>query len=89
MNDLVQGQNTVWEYLYEASSSRDEAESFSFCQNYGSCTLMLIFEILFCQAFGAPTIVAHINGEPQMFFGSDRFLVMAHMFGKWIPWLIL
>ena len=43
---------------------------------------MLIFEILFCQAFGAPTIVAHINGEPQMFFGSDRFLVMAHMFGK-------
>ncbi|XP_029196796.1 glutathione S-transferase kappa 1-like [Acropora muricata] len=32
-------------------------------------------------AFGAPTIVAHINGEPQMFFGSDRFLLMAHMFG--------
>ena len=51
-------------------------------ENYGYCILMLNFEFFFFQAFGAPTIVAHINGEPQMFFGSDRFLLMAHMFGK-------
>lgn len=34
------------------------------------------------KAFGAPNIVAHIDGEPQMFFGSDRFLLLAHMMGK-------
>ncbi|XP_019628094.1 PREDICTED: glutathione S-transferase kappa 1-like [Branchiostoma belcheri] len=35
-------------------------------------------------AFGSPTIVAHIDGKPQMFFGSDRLELMAHMLGeKW------
>lgn len=32
-------------------------------------------------AFGAPIIVAHVNGEPQMFFGSDRFLLLSHLLG--------
>ncbi|XP_066297272.1 glutathione S-transferase kappa 1-like [Branchiostoma lanceolatum] len=35
-------------------------------------------------AFGSPTIVAHVDGKPQMFFGSDRMELMAHMLGeKW------
>ncbi|KAL5014684.1 hypothetical protein ScPMuIL_008954 [Solemya velum] len=35
-------------------------------------------------AFGAPTIVAYINNKPEMFFGSDRFLLLAHALGeKW------
>lgn len=33
-------------------------------------------------AFGAPTIVVHTEREPEAFFGSDRFEVMAHMLGK-------
>ncbi|KAL1475468.1 hypothetical protein MTO96_037272 [Rhipicephalus appendiculatus] len=36
-------------------------------------------------AFGAPTIVAHVAGKPEVFFGSDRFEVMAHVMGK--KWL--
>ncbi|XP_022807846.1 glutathione S-transferase kappa 1-like isoform X2 [Stylophora pistillata] len=32
-------------------------------------------------AFGAPLIVAHVNGEPHTFFGSDRFLLLAHLLG--------
>lgn len=36
-------------------------------------------------AFGAPTIVAHVDGKPHMFFGSDRFELMAHVMGK--KWL--
>lgn len=37
------------------------------------------------RAFGAPTIVAHVAGKPEVFFGSDRFEVMAHVMGK--KWL--
>lgn len=33
-------------------------------------------------AFGAPTIVAHVGGKPEMFFGCDRFGVMASVLGK-------
>lgn len=33
-------------------------------------------------AFGAPIIVAHVNGKPEMFFGSDRFLLLAHTLGE-------
>ncbi|KAJ7393538.1 Glutathione S-transferase kappa 1 [Desmophyllum pertusum] len=32
-------------------------------------------------AFGAPIIVAHVNGEPHMYFGSDRFLLLSHLLG--------
>ncbi|RMX39385.1 hypothetical protein pdam_00005978 [Pocillopora damicornis] len=32
-------------------------------------------------AFGAPLIVAHVNDEPHTFFGSDRFLLIAHLLG--------
>ncbi|XP_068753578.1 glutathione S-transferase kappa 1-like [Montipora capricornis] len=32
-------------------------------------------------AFGAPVIIAYVNGEPHMFFGSDRFFLIAHLFG--------
>nr|CAH0097993.1 unnamed protein product [Daphnia galeata] len=35
-------------------------------------------------AFGAPTIVLHLNGRSEMFFGSDRFPLMAEMMNeKW------
>ncbi|KAL9971349.1 hypothetical protein ACROYT_G023862 [Oculina patagonica] len=35
-------------------------------------------------AFGAPIIVAHVNGKPHMYFGSDRFLLLSHLLGvKW------
>lgn len=36
-------------------------------------------------AFGFPMVVCHINGNPEMFFGSDRFELMAHCIGeKWL-----
>ncbi|XP_049439674.1 glutathione S-transferase kappa 1-like isoform X2 [Epinephelus fuscoguttatus] len=36
-------------------------------------------------AFGFPMVVCHINGKPEMFFGSDRFELMAHCIGeKWL-----
>ncbi|XP_034030434.1 tyrosine-protein kinase STYK1-like isoform X2 [Thalassophryne amazonica] len=34
--------------------------------------------------FGFPMVVCHINGKPEMFFGSDRFELIAHCLGeKW------
>ncbi|XP_026226428.1 glutathione S-transferase kappa 1-like [Anabas testudineus] len=36
-------------------------------------------------AFGLPMMVCHVNGKQDMFFGSDRFEVMAHCIGeKWL-----
>lgn len=36
-------------------------------------------------AFGFPLLVCHVNGKPDMFFGSDRFELMAHCIGeKWL-----
>lgn len=36
-------------------------------------------------AFGFPMMVCHVNGKPEMFFGSDRFELMAHCIGeKWL-----
>ncbi|XP_061574411.1 glutathione S-transferase kappa 1-like [Cololabis saira] len=36
-------------------------------------------------AFGFPMMVCHIDGKPKMFFGSDRFELMAHCIGeKWL-----
>uniref|UniRef100_A0AAY4B3F1 Glutathione S-transferase kappa n=1 Tax=Denticeps clupeoides TaxID=299321 RepID=A0AAY4B3F1_9TELE len=32
-------------------------------------------------AFGFPLIVCHVNGRPEIFFGSDRFELMAHCIG--------
>ncbi|XP_073541498.1 glutathione S-transferase kappa 1-like isoform X3 [Phyllobates terribilis] len=29
--------------------------------------------------FGMPSIVAHIDGKPELFFGSDRFELLAHL----------
>ncbi|XP_073404409.1 glutathione S-transferase kappa 1-like [Dendrobates tinctorius] len=35
--------------------------------------------------FGMPSIVAHIKGKPELFFGSDRFELLAHLLGeKWL-----
>lgn len=35
-------------------------------------------------AFGFPLVVCHIDGKPEIFFGSDRFELMAHCMGeKW------
>lgn len=36
-------------------------------------------------AFGFPMLVCHVNGNVEMFFGSDRFELMAHSIGeKWL-----
>ncbi|XP_029437135.1 glutathione S-transferase kappa 1 [Rhinatrema bivittatum] len=36
-------------------------------------------------AFGMPTIVAHVKGEPHLYFGSDRFELLANLLGeKWL-----
>uniref|UniRef100_A0A803JHB9 Glutathione S-transferase kappa 1 n=1 Tax=Xenopus tropicalis TaxID=8364 RepID=A0A803JHB9_XENTR len=36
-------------------------------------------------AFGMPIIVAHVDGKPHMYFGSDRFELLAHQLGeKWM-----
>ncbi|KAM3614593.1 uncharacterized protein V6R79_016528 [Siganus canaliculatus] len=36
-------------------------------------------------SFGLPMMVCHVDGKPEMFFGSDRFEVMAHCIGeKWL-----
>uniref|UniRef100_A0A1A8HHY0 Glutathione S-transferase kappa n=1 Tax=Nothobranchius korthausae TaxID=1143690 RepID=A0A1A8HHY0_9TELE len=36
-------------------------------------------------AFGFPMLVCHVEGKPEMFFGSDRFELMAHCMGeKWL-----
>ncbi|KAK2855403.1 hypothetical protein Q7C36_007272 [Tachysurus vachellii] len=42
-------------------------------------------EALEYKAFGFPLIVCHVGGKPQVFFGSDRFELMAHSIGeKWL-----
>ncbi|XP_032415392.1 glutathione S-transferase kappa 1 [Xiphophorus hellerii] len=36
-------------------------------------------------AFGFPMLICHIDGKPEMFFGSDRFELMANCIGeKWL-----
>ncbi|XP_073702832.1 glutathione S-transferase kappa 1 [Garra rufa] len=41
-------------------------------------------EALQHKAFGFPCIVCHVNGKAEVFFGSDRFELMAHCIGeKW------
>ncbi|KAK9960986.1 hypothetical protein ABG768_008812 [Culter alburnus] len=42
-------------------------------------------EALDYQCFGFPCIVCHVNGKAEVFFGSDRFELMAHCIGeKWV-----
>lgn len=42
-------------------------------------------EALEHHAFGFPLIVCHVDGRKEMFFGSDRFELMAHCIGeKWL-----
>ena len=36
------------------------------------------------QTFGAPTIVAHVNGKEEFIFGSDRFPILAMLIGKYL-----
>lgn len=36
-------------------------------------------------SFGLPMMVCHVDGKPEMFFGSDRFEMIAHVIGeKWL-----
>ncbi|XP_042723429.1 glutathione S-transferase kappa 1 [Lagopus leucura] len=36
-------------------------------------------------AFGMPAVVAHVNGNPHLFFGSDRLELLASIIGeKWL-----
>lgn len=44
---------------------------------------LFYFLFLSLQAFGAPYIVAHVNGKKEIFFGSDRFPVMALIIGEY------
>jgi len=39
-------------------------------------------EALDLGAFGAPIIVAHVNNEKHMFWGSDRIELLAHLLGE-------
>ncbi|XP_058241462.1 glutathione S-transferase kappa 1-like isoform X3 [Hemibagrus wyckioides] len=42
-------------------------------------------EALDYKAFGFPLIVCHGDGKPQVYFGSDRFELIAHCIGeKWL-----
>uniref|UniRef100_A0A8C2DGT5 Glutathione S-transferase kappa n=1 Tax=Cyprinus carpio TaxID=7962 RepID=A0A8C2DGT5_CYPCA len=42
-------------------------------------------EALDYQCFGFPSTVCHVNGKAELFFGSDRFELMAHCIGeKWV-----
>lgn len=42
-------------------------------------------EALDYQCFGFPFTVCHVNGKAEVFFGSDRFELMAHCIGeKWV-----
>lgn len=42
-------------------------------------------EALDIGAFGFPLVVCHVDGKPEIFFGSDRFELMAHCIGeKWL-----
>lgn len=42
-------------------------------------------EALNHRAFGFPLVVCHVNGKEEIFFGSDRFELMAHCIGeKWV-----
>lgn len=44
--------------------------------------VLVVASFCLLQAFGAPTIVTYNeDGKPQMFFGSDRFELMAHVMG--------
>lgn len=43
---------------------------------------MNVFPADSSQAFGFPLIVCHVNGKPEVFFGSDRFELMAHCIGE-------
>nr|KAG8539007.1 hypothetical protein GDO81_021609 [Engystomops pustulosus] len=36
------------------------------------------------EVFGMPSIVAHINDKPELFFGSDRFELLAHLLGQYL-----
>lgn len=43
--------------------------------------VLVVASFCLLQAFGAPTIVTYNeDGKPQMFFGSDRFELMAHVY---------
>ncbi|XP_001506614.1 glutathione S-transferase kappa 1 isoform X2 [Ornithorhynchus anatinus] len=36
-------------------------------------------------AFGLPVVVAHVGGQPHMFFGSDRLELLSHLLGeRWL-----
>jgi len=37
----------------------------------------------FLQCFGLPFIVCHVNGKAEVFFGSDRFELMAYFIGNY------
>ncbi|XP_067304519.1 glutathione S-transferase kappa 1 isoform X2 [Pseudorasbora parva] len=42
-------------------------------------------EALEYKCFGLPSIVCHVNGKAEVFFGSDRFELIAHCIGeKWV-----
>ena len=49
---------------------------------YSAMFLDLPELLLFFQAFGFPLMVCHVDGKPEVFFGSDRFELMAHCIGR-------
>ena len=53
---------------------------------YFNVTMYLILCVYLCmyvlQAFGAPFIIVEVDGEQEVFFGGDRFEIIAHTIGE-------
>ena len=64
-----------------------EAIEFGVCRQVLSLKELIFLNINVqpSKAFGAPTIVVHAKSGPEMFFGSDRFPLIAAMMNE--PWL--
>ena len=43
---------------------------------------LCVYVCMYVQAFGAPFIVFEVDGEQEVFFGGDRFEIIAHTLGK-------
>ena len=61
----------LWKIFFDYRRLVHRRSSLTFMKNF-----------LWLQAFGAPTIIAHVNGKKEMVFGSDRFPILAQMLGK-------
>ncbi|KAM8923770.1 glutathione S-transferase kappa 1 [Pelodytes ibericus] len=85
--DITEPQS-IFEAATKAGMSADQANTFLQAISQADVKNKLkatTDEALKYGVFGMPSIVAHIDGKPQMYFGSDRFELLAHQLGeKWL-----